>query len=146
MPASDVLEQELLELLFLNADFDNIGDATGIQGAGAAGTFQLSLSTGTLTDASTLATTEATYTSYARVTAARSSAVWSVSSGTASNTAAAISFPQCTGGSNTITDYGMGSPIAADELWIYSQLTASLSVSSGITPTFAAGDVDVSLT
>ena len=146
MPATDVLETELLELLFENGDFDNIGDATGIQGSAAPGSFEISLHTGTLTDASTQTTSEAAYTSYARATVARSSAQWTVTSGTASNDAA-ITFPQATGGSETETDFGIGTAVAAvEELWIYGALTSSLAVSNGITPEFAIGDLDVSCT
>ena len=145
MPATDVLETELLELLFENGNFDNIGDATGIQGSTAAGNLEISLHTGTLGDASTQTTTEAAYTSYARVDVARSSAQWTVTSGTASNDAA-ITFPQATGGSETETDFGIGSDVVANELWIYGALTSSLAVSNGITPEFAIGDLDVSCT
>ena len=145
MPATDTLETELLELLFENADFDNIGDATGIQGSTAAGNVELSLHTGTLGDSSNQNTTEAAYTSYTRIDVARSSAQWTATSGTTSNDNT-ISFPQATGGSETETDFGIGSDIVANELWIYGALTASLAVSSGITPEFAAGDLDVSVT
>ena len=145
MPATDVLETELLELLFENGDFDNIGDATGIQGSTAAGNLEISLHTGTLGDTSTQTTSEAAYTSYARVDVARSSAQWTVTSGTASNDAA-ITFPQATGGSETETDFGIGSDVVANELWIYGALTSSLAVSNGITPEFAIGDLDVSCT
>ncbi len=145
MPATDTLETELLELLFENADFDNIGDATGIQGSTAAGNLEISLHTGTLSDSSNQNTTEAAYTSYARVDVARSSAQWTATSGTTTNDNA-ITFPQATGGSETETDFGIGSDIVANELWIYGALTSSLAVSSGITPEFAAGDLDVSVT
>lgn len=145
MPATDVLETELLELLFENADFDNIGDATGIQGSSTAGNIEVSLHTGTLGDSSTQTTSEAAYTSYARVDVARASAQWTATSGTTSNDNA-ITFPQATGGSETETDFGLGSDVTASELWIYGALTASLAVSNGITPEFAAGDLDISVT
>ncbi len=145
MPATDTLEDEILNLLFLNDDFDNIGDAAGIQGSTAAGNLELSLHTGTLTDASNQNTTEAAYTSYTRVDVARSGAQWTVTSGTVTNDAT-ISFPAATGGSETETDFGIGSDIVANELWIYGALTSSLAVSSGITPEYAAGDLDISVT
>lgn len=52
-------------------------------------------------------TSEANYTSYARVAVARTSGGWTVSSNTATN-AALIQFPQATGGSNTITYVAIG--------------------------------------
>lgn len=145
MPATDVLELELGDLIFLNATFDNIGDATGIQGSTAAGNLEISLHTGTLDDTSTQTTTEAAYTSYARVDVARSSAQWTNTAGTIDNDNA-IAFPAATGGSETETDVGIGSDVVANELWIYGALTSSLPVSSGITPQFAAGALDVSIT
>jgi hypothetical protein len=145
MPATDVLETELLELLFENADFDNIGDAAGLTGSTAPGNLEISLHTGTLTDSSTQTTTEAAYTSYARVDVARAAAQWTATSGTTTNDNA-ITFPQATGGSETEVDFGIGSDVVANELWIYGALTASLAVSNGITPEFAAGDLDVSVT
>lgn len=145
MPATDTLETELLELLFENGDFDNIGDAAGIQGSTAAGNLEITLHTGTLSDSSNQNTTEAAYTSYTRVDVARTSANWTATSGTTSNDNA-ITFPQATGGSETETDFGIGSDIVTNELWIYGALTSSLAVSNGITPEFAAGDLDVSVT
>ena len=144
MPATDVLESELLNLLFLNDDFDNIGDAAGIQGSTAAGNLEISLHTATLNDTSTQTTSEAAYTSYARVSVARSAAQWTESSGTVDNDNA-VTFPQATGGSETETDFGVGSAVAT-ELYIYDALTSSLAVSNGITPEFAAGALDISVT
>lgn len=148
MPATDILEDELLGLLFLNTSFDNIGDATGIPASATAGNFEVSLHTATLTDTSTQTTSEAAYTSYARVDAAstlRAGSAWTVTTGTVTNDLA-ITFPQATGNSETETDFGLGSDVVASELWIYGALTASLAVSNGITPEFAAGDLDVSVT
>ncbi len=88
-------------------------------------------------------TSEATYTSYARVGVVRTSSGWSLSSETISNVAA-INFPACTGGSNTITFVGIGTTTSgADELLYSGALTASLAVSNGITPSFAIGALTV---
>lgn len=145
MPATDLLETEILELLFENADFDNIGDATGITGSTGAGSIEVSLHTATLNDSSNQNTTEAAYSAYARVLVARSTAEWTATSGTSTNDSA-ITFPQATGGSETEIDFGLGSAIVANELWIYGALTSSLAVSNGITPEFAIGDLSVSVT
>jgi len=145
MPATDVLESELLNLIFLNTAFDNIGDASGIGGSTAAGNLEISLHTGTLGDTSNQNTTEAAYTSYARVDVARAAAQWTEASGTVDNDNA-VTFPAATGGSETETDFGIGSDVVANELWIYGALNSSLAVSSGITPEFAAGALDISLT
>lgn len=146
MSATDVFENGLLSLIFENANYANVGDATGLRGSTTAGVFYISLSTGTMTDTSTQATTEATYTGYARVSVARSTAGWSVAAGVADNDAA-VTFGACTAGTNTITDFGIGSDATtAGNLFLYGALTASLAVSAGITPSFAAGALDITLT
>ena len=144
MSATNQFEDDLLGLLFTNATAPNIGDGTGIAG-GTVGTIQVSLHTATLDDTDTLTTAdEAAYTSYARATVARSTAGWTVASGTVDNDAA-ISFVTATGGSETETDFGLTLQSSGDFLQIYGALTASLAVSSGITPEFAIGDLDISI-
>ena len=146
MSATDVFENGLLSLIFENANYANVGDATGLRGSTVPDVFYISLSTGTLTDTSTQATTETTYTGYARVSVARSTAGWTVTAGVADNDAA-ITYGLDTVGSATITDFGIGSASsAAGNLFLYGVLTASLAVSPGITPSFAIGALDVTLT
>lgn len=90
-------------------------------------------------------TSEANYTSYARVAVARTSGGWTVSSNTATN-AALIQFPQATGGSNTITYVAIGTASSGTGQIIASgALSASLAVSSGIQPQFSAGELDFTL-
>jgi len=90
-------------------------------------------------------TSEATYTSYARVAVARSGSGWTVSSNTATN-AALIQFPQATGGTNTITHVATGTASGgAGQIIAKGALSASLSVSSGIQPQFSAGELDFTL-
>jgi hypothetical protein len=90
-------------------------------------------------------TSEATYTSYARVSVARTSGGWSVSSAVATNVAA-VTFPACTGGSNTITHVSIGSLTSgAGVVIVGGALTASLSVSTGITPQFAISALSTTL-
>ena len=145
MSATNAFETSLLGLIFTNVDAANVGDATGLRGSTTAGVFYISLSTGTLTETSTQSTTEAAYTSYARVSVARSGAGWTVTGNTADNTSA-ITFPAATGGSETETYFGIGSASSgAGNLFLYGALTAGLAVSSGITPEFAAGALDVTL-
>lgn len=145
MSATNAFESAVLSLIFENANAANIGDATGLRGSSTAGVFYISLHTGDPGEAGDQTTSEATYTSYARVAVARSTAGWTVSGNTATNDSA-ISFPACTGGSNTITHFGIGTDSSgAGNLVIKGALTASLAVSSGITPSFAAGDLDVTL-
>lgn len=88
-------------------------------------------------------TNEATYTSYARVAVARSGSGWTVSANAVTN-AATISFPAATGGTNTITHFAVGTASSGAGKVLYKgALSASLAVSSGITPQFAAGELDI---
>ncbi len=147
MPATDLLEDDILDLLFTNVDAPNIGDAAGLQNSAAAGSFYLSLHTGTLIDSHTAQTqSEAGYTSYARQAVARTTGAWTVAAGVVDNDGA-ITYPQATGGSETETDFGIGSALSGvGNLQIYGALVASLAVSNGITPEFAAGAFDISVT
>ena len=86
--------------------------------------------------------TEANYTSYARVTT--SAATWASASAGATSNAAAITFPACTGGANTITGFGAYDNSSGGNLLWYG--TCSLSVSTGITPEFAIGELDITQT
>lgn len=90
-------------------------------------------------------TSEATYTSYARVTVARSAVGWTVTNNVAEN-AALIQFPQATGGSNTITYVAIGTASSgAGQIICSGALSSSLAVSSGIQPQFSAGALTFTL-
>ncbi len=79
-------------------------------------------------------TSEATYTGYARVAVARTSGGWVVSSNSVSP-AATISFPACTGGTNTITNWSVGTAsTGAGQILYTGPVTPNISVSSGVTP------------
>lgn len=149
MSATDLFEEDLLDLIFTNVACPNVGDAGGLQPSTAAGSFYISLHTGTLLDTHTLQTqSEAAYTSYARQAVARSIAAWTVTvAGTTTvDNDAAITFPQATGGTETETYFGLGSAVSgAGNLQIFGALTSSLAVSNGITPQFAIGAFNISL-
>lgn len=88
-------------------------------------------------------TSEATYTSYARVTVARDATGWDVVGNQASNDDL-LQFPQCTGGSNTITHVSIGTAVSGAGQIIYSgALNASLDVSNLIQPQFAANALTI---
>lgn len=134
MSKTNAFETALLEFIF---------EDTALPWEGAATNLYISLHTADPGEAGDQTTSEATYTSYARVAVARSGAAWVVSGNTADN-AAAVTFPEATGGSNTITYFGVGTAATGAGNLLYSgALTASLAVSSGITPEFAIGDLNV---
>ena len=143
MSATNVFENGLLSLIFENANYANVGDVTGLRGSSTAGVFWISLHTADPGETGTQTTSETAYTSYARVSVARSTAGWSVASGVADNDAA-ITFAQCGVTGATITNVGIGSDTSgAGNLFLKG--TASLVVSTGVTPQFAAGALDISL-
>jgi len=142
MTMSNEAETDFLEHLFQNAAWPNVGDASGLQPSAAAGNLYISLHTDDPGEAGDQTTNEADYTSYARVAVARSGAGFTVAGNNCSNTAE-VAFPACTGGSNTITYFGIGTAASGTgHLLASGALSASLAVSSGITPKFAAGEMD----
>lgn len=94
-------------------------------------------------EAGTANTNEATYTSYAEVTVERNATDWTVSGGTTTNDLL-IQFPQCTGGTNTITHVSI-TPNASTEIIVSGALTSSLAVSNGIQPQFAASALSIAI-
>jgi hypothetical protein len=92
-------------------------------------------------EAGTSTTSEATYTGYAAVTVNRNAGAWTVSGNQASN-AGLVQFPQCTGGSNTITHVSI-TPNASTQILYSGALGSSLGVSNGIQPQFAASALAV---
>lgn len=123
-----------------NADILTIGNAGGLLQSTVDGSVYVALHTAD-PSAGTQATSEATYTSYARVAVARTAGAWTTAAGATENTAT-ITFPAATGGSDTITHFSVGAESAGATLLMYWG-TCSLAVSSGITPTFAAGALDI---
>jgi len=103
----------------------------------------LALHTADPGEAGNQTTSEATYTSYARVTVARSAVGWTVTGNTAVN-AALLQFPQCTGGTNTLTHVSIGTATSGTGQILYSgALNSSLAVSNLIQPQFAAGALSI---
>ena len=88
-------------------------------------------------NAGTQTTSEATYTSYARV-AVTAATGFSAASGAAAANTGLIQFPQCTGGTNTITHVTIGTASSGTGQVIYrGALSASLAVANLIQPQFA---------
>lgn len=129
MSKSNALENALLLLLF-NATA--IADIAENDTTSPATTLTVSLHTADPGEAGTMATSEATYTSYARVTVARTSGGWTVT-GNSVSPVADITFPQATGGTNTITHFGVGTGVA-NNLMYSGTVTPNIAVSSGVTP------------
>jgi hypothetical protein len=139
MSMTNAAEAALLDLLFLNTDWANIGDAAGLQNSATAGSFYISLHTADPGEAGDQSTSEASYTGYARVAVARTAGGWTRTTSTIANTAL-VQFAQCTGGSSIVTHFGIGTDsTGTGNLLLKGALTSSLSISNGIQPQFAAG-------
>jgi hypothetical protein len=142
-------ENSLMLLLFNNTAWANVGSVGGLQPSSAAGSFFISLQTANPGAGGNQTTSEAAYTSYARVAVARSSGGWTISgsSPTSSANAAAVTFPLCTGGSETetYTIIGRDTSGAGEILW-FGSLSSSLAVSNGITPSYAIGALIAQMT
>ena len=103
----------------------------------------VALHTGDPGEAGSQNTSEATYTSYARVTVARDATGWDVAGNQASNDDL-LQFPQCTGGSNTVTHVSIGTAASGAGQILYSgALNAPLDVSNLIQPQFAANALTI---
>lgn len=147
MSATNSFETSILQLLFENTNFASFGTAIGLQGSTTAGVFEISLHTAALGETSTQTTTESAYSNYARVQVARGAAQWTVTGNTADNDNA-ITFATCGATGSSVTDFGIGQNsigVGAGYLYLYGALTATLSISNGITPSFAAGALDTTL-
>lgn len=143
MSKSNAWETALLSLVFNNSNAGSIGDATGLRGSSTAGSLYVSLHTSDPGEAGSQTTNETSYTNYARVAVARSGAGWTVSGNAVSN-AAAITFAACGATGATITHFGIGTDASGTGVLLYKgALSSSLAVSSGITPAFAIGELDV---
>jgi hypothetical protein len=139
MSMTNAAEAALLDLLFLNVDWANVGDAAGLQNSATAGSFYISLHSADPGEAGTQSTNEISYTGYARVAVARAGGGWTRTVSTIANTAL-VQFGQCTANTATATHFGIGTDsTGAGNLLLKGALNASLSISNGIQPQFAAG-------
>jgi hypothetical protein len=133
MSKGNTTEAELIAFVFR-------GTAVGWSGNG---NFYVALHTADPGEAGGQTTSEAAYTGYARVAVSRDVAGWTLSGNQASN-AAEITFPECTGGTETLTHFSVGLVASGASQIIYKgALTASLAISNLITPRFPVGTLVV---
>lgn len=138
MSMSNVSETALLNLLFKNLAWANVGDAAGLQPSAVAGNFHIALHSADPGEAGDQSTNEISYTGYSRVAVARG-AGFNVSGDAVSN-AATVQFGECTAGSANVTHFSVGTAGSGAGSIIYrGALSASRAISAGITPLFNAG-------
>lgn len=134
MSKSDAFESALLALVFQNANIANVGDATGLRGAAAAGQLFVALHTADPGEAGTQATSEVAYTGYARVGLARSSGGFTIT-GNSVSPAANVDFPACTAGSATATHFSIGVASTGAGMVLYKgAITPTIAIAAGVTP------------
>jgi hypothetical protein len=137
MSKSNATENDLVKFVF---------NATAMPSYGS--NLQVNLHTADPGESGTATTSAPTYTGYAAVSVSRDATGWTIcdgtnpygsnSSGPAAKNAAEVTFPECTGGSDTITHASV-SVVATGQILYKGALTASLNVSNLITPRFPAG-------
>ncbi len=134
MAFSTTFRSSVAGLIFLAAAIANVADNAA---SSPITNIQISLHTADPTSGNQT-TSESAYTSYARVAVARSTSGFDNTGGVVDNDAE-IAFPACTGSSSTVTHVGTGSASSGTGgLCVAGAATASLSVSTGITPRIAA--------
>lgn len=148
MPMGNGAKTAWFQLLANNTDWTNIGDAGGLRGSVAAGSFYVGGATASPGAAGSQTTNELAYGGYARVAVTRSGAGgWTVS-GTAptqfANTTA-VSFPISTasGVPTTMVSFTLGRDSSGAGLLLWygtlSSPVAGLVINDGIQPSFPIG-------
>lgn len=134
MSKGDVYEADLLKLLLNATAIANVADNAA---SSPLTNLSVALHTADPGETGTQTTSEAAYTSYARVSVARTSGGWTIS-GTAPTQAvpaAQINFPAGTGGSGTVTHFSVGpTGGGATKIFYSGTVTANIVTGSGITP------------
>jgi hypothetical protein len=121
----------LLELIFGGTTIANLAENAS---SSPATSLYLSLHTADPGVTGNQSTSEAAYTSYARVALPRNSTGFSVAGGVMTLAEEAI-FPEATGGSETETYFGIGTASSGTGTLLYrGTITPSIVVSTGVTP------------
>lgn len=146
MSMSNAAEQAALDLIFLNVDWANIGDAGGLQNSVAAGSLYIALHTADPGEAGDQTTSEVVYTGYARVAVARSGAGWSRSGSTMSNVALVQFGERSDVGTTTATHFSVGvASSGASQIILSGALSASRDISQGNQPQFGIGTLQATM-
>mgnify|MGYP003624509777 CR=1 FL=1 len=138
MSKGNTFENDLLKLIFNATAIGNIADNAGTS---PLTNLYVSLHTADPGEAGDQTTSEAAYTSYARVAVARTSGGWTVT-GNSVSPAADITFPTATGGTETITHAAVGTDASGAGKLLYSgDLSTSISITSGTAPSLTTSTV-----
>lgn len=131
MSASNSFENSILLLVFNATTFANVAiNAT----SSPITNIEVSGHTADPGEAADQTTNEIAYTSYARVAVARTSGGWTVTNNSVSPVAN-IDFPAGSGGSGTMTHFGVGSAhTSTGVMFITGTVTPNIVCGSGVTP------------
>lgn len=141
MAKSDAYEAALQDLIYLNIDFPNIGDATGLVGSTVDGFIHFALHTADPGEGGSQSTNEIAYTSYTRVAVARGAGGF-VRTANSISPLATVTFPAGTGGSGTATFFSTGIASSGSTLVIHrGAITPSIVCGAGVTPRLGTGTV-----
>lgn len=131
MAKGATFDNDLLKLIFNATPIANIADNAGTS---PLTNLFISLHTADPTASGNQTSSEATYTSYARVAVARTTGGWTVTSASVSPVAA-ITFPAGTGGSGTVTNFSVGTASTlAGKILYTGTVSPSIVTGNGITP------------
>jgi len=132
MPKADVIENDLLKLLFNATAIANIADNAA---SSPLTSLYVSLHTGDPGEAGNQTTSEIAYTGYARVAVLRNGTGWTVT-GSSVSPAAAITFGAMTAGAGgSVTHFAVGTAVSGTGKILYSgTVTPNISVVNGVTP------------
>lgn len=127
----DTFENDLMKLIFNATAIANIADNAA---SSPLTNLSVALHTADPGETGTQSTSESAYTSYARVSVARTSGGWTVTNNSVSP-AAAINFPAGTGGSGTVTHFSVGpTGGGATKILFSGTVTPNIVTGNGITP------------
>lgn len=131
MSIGNTFENDLVKLIFQATAIANVADNAA---SSPLTNLYVSLHTGDPGEAGNQTTSECAYTSYARVAVARSDSGWTVTNNSVSP-AAAITFPACTGGTETATHFAIGTAsTSTGKILASGTITPNIAISSGVTP------------
>lgn len=135
MSKSNTFETDLLGLIFNNTAIADIGDVAGLRASTAAGTLWWSLHTADPGETGTAVTSETAYTGYARISAARSSAAFTIT-GNSVSPFANVDFGECTAAPGTaITHFGIvNTASGAGKLLYKGTMTPNITMATGVIP------------
>lgn len=129
---SNTFENDLLKLIFNATPIANIADNAATSPLTS---LYVSLHTADPGEAGTQSTSEAAYTSYARVAVARTTGGWTAATSGSTSPVSAITFPAATGGSSTVTHFAVGTASTGTGKILYAgSVSPSITVTTGITP------------